>query len=184
MAYRDFDVNQITTIGFTHDMIQLKNDLLHISEIGCVGGSDIPEDVLGGLIETVCGGIDGSNPIKWNESAIKLIVWCADAPPHGKEYGVPYCDGYHDQNPEEMLLIFKTMALNQIDFLIMQLSEQTNLANKKFSQLASEVGIQCQILDYKNTFSHGEDSSTSTDKLARVAEASTGMSRGKIGGRF
>lgn len=53
------------------------------------GGGDAPEDVIGAL--------DEISRLDWRPNARKVIVWIADAPPHGAEFGASrYGDSYPD----------------------------------------------------------------------------------------
>lgn len=81
VAYRDHPPQDHTYVtrnfGFSSDIDKVHRDL---SSLYASGGGDGPEAVTAGLAEAL--------KMDWRESASKMIVLIADAPPHGVgEYG-------------------------------------------------------------------------------------------------
>lgn len=90
VAYRDHPPQDHTYItknfGFSSDISEVHK---HLSSLYASGGGDGPEAVTAALAEAVA--------MDWRQTASKMVVLIADAPPHGiGEYG----DGFDEGSPD------------------------------------------------------------------------------------
>ena len=81
MGYRDIhDANRFEVRDFSEDVAALT---AFIHSVNASGGNDTPEDVAGGLFHSL--------NLSW-DAEVKLLLFCADAPAHGRKYTPAGCD--------------------------------------------------------------------------------------------
>lgn len=109
LSYKDIcdGADRIKISGFSKDGEIL---IKFVSTLHASGGGDYPEDVIGAF--------DEITRIEWSEHSDKLIVWIADAPPHGIEFGAdsgkdnhPYYPLY-DGGPTPDIVLTKLLSMN------------------------------------------------------------------------
>jgi hypothetical protein len=81
VGYRDIhDANRFEVRDFSEDVAALT---AFIHSVTASGGNDTPEDVAGGLFHSLS--------LSW-DADVKLLLFCADAPAHGRKYTPAGCD--------------------------------------------------------------------------------------------
>lgn len=89
VGYRDVDVSpsqRFEVVPFTADVASFSESVL---AVGCHGGDDEAEDVLGGLQRALAADLD------WSSAHIKVIVHIGDSPHHGAIFHDGGCNDKH-----------------------------------------------------------------------------------------
>jgi len=108
VGFRDFkDTNLYDIHEFTYDHDKMRD---YISKRRAVGGSDIPEDVQGGLHQAL--------NLDWTEDSIKVAFLCADAPCHGQKYHSETGDDYPEGSPDGLVLEKLVKAFSDREILL------------------------------------------------------------------
>jgi hypothetical protein len=118
VGYRDYgDTVPSIVIPFMRDLDAMR---ARIGQIDAVGGSDIAEDVAGGVRDAV--ELFPSTP----RTGVRHIVHIADAPPHGMQFHAPrvsdrYPNG--DPNGNNPLRWITEMSRKEIDYTILRIND-------------------------------------------------------------
>ncbi len=118
LGYRDYDdADRFVTVDFTENIDHVRNAILPIV---ANGGGDSAEDVAGGL--------DRVLKLGWTdaEDGVKVILFVADAPPHGRVFhDVVYSDNHPkgDKFGLDPLALVQAMARRRIDLTILKVHE-------------------------------------------------------------
>lgn len=152
VCYRDFcDDCMFETIDFTTDIEEFKR---YLSIILAKGGGDEPEDVIGSFIHSLYG-LENAPCLSWDargEVAKRMLVWIADAPPHGEEFFLSQYDNY----PESMLpywkTIFETLSMKNISLSLVRVNRHCDRAHSTFKNLGAGIGVEIEIIDISQTF--------------------------------
>jgi len=119
VGYRDFnmsdEIRKYNSKEFTENIKEM-NDF--ISTLGCFGGGDIPEDIVGALKHAL--------NMKW-ESEAKYVILVCDAPCHGKQYHNISYDRFSDGDPDGTTLEFIMEKFRQkgITFYCLEIDSST-----------------------------------------------------------
>ena len=119
VGYRDFnmiDENRVYSSKEFTENIQEITDF--ISTLGCYGGGDIPEDIVGAFKHAL--------NMKWESEARYAILVC-DAPCHGKKYHNISYDRFPDGDPEGTTLesIIEQFRQKDITFYCLEVDSST-----------------------------------------------------------
>jgi hypothetical protein len=143
VGYRDWDhkENQYSILDFTTDINKFNNFL---SGVRTIGGTDLPEDVIGGLNKAI-------NNISWpEESSSRIIFHIGDYPPHGKHYHTHemrdnYPTGHPDDKP--LPLLFSELRSKNIIYYFGQVTEY---CTKMIEIFTKHYGSEIKSYDTKN----------------------------------
>ena len=131
VGYRDVhDVNRFEVRDFSEDVAALT---AFIHSVTASGGADTPEDVAGGLFHSL--------GLSW-DADVKLLLFCADAPAHGKKYTPPGCDDEFpkgDPDGRDPADLVAQMAQRRIDMTCFRCTDLVDPMCKLFAE-AHEAG--------------------------------------------
>jgi len=142
VGYRDFsDQSSLFSIhDFSYDADAVKG---FISGVQAKGGGDWPEDVQGGLRKAL--------DLSWSslDDSVKLAVFIADAPAHGKKYYAGHKhDDFPEGNPAGLILedMMKEMSDREILVSLYQLNNDNetmyDIMKKAHAQGAEKEGVE------------------------------------------
>lgn len=117
LGYRDHcDTDRFVKIALSEDVDAVKAQMMPVA---ASGGGDEPEDVAGGLRQTL-------DFFDW-AGDVKLVMMVADAPAHGKEYNDSYGDSYPEGDPDghDPKALVELMAKRGMDFTFIRCSSTT-----------------------------------------------------------
>jgi hypothetical protein len=144
VGYKDhYDYKSIETIDFTKSVSEVTSFLRSLT---ADGGSDTPEDVLGGLEEAMS--------LSWQQQT-RCIVHIADAPAHGNNLNTCSDDRYPYPGSEPHGLTYKPLikkmiSLN-INYTFLRSTRKTDLMTFKFFKLYIASAADGE-LDPKNRY--------------------------------
>jgi hypothetical protein len=124
VGYRDYDVSdkeRFIVIDFTDNITDVKEI---IRSLEAKGGDDGAEDVAGGFQHI--------NGLSWNATAVRQVLFVADAPAHGMNYhDDTISDNYPDGDPSEINLDdqMALMASKQIGFTVFRMNSCNDKMN-------------------------------------------------------
>jgi hypothetical protein len=148
IPYRDHHMGEqycTKVYPFTRDTAQM---LKNVNEQSAGGGGDGPEAVTAAMFEAVC--------LEWRENASKIVIFMADAGPHGLE---PGGDSYPNGDPDgkDPLAIAREMITLGISVYPILASGSwcapTQLCKDFFAAIATVTGGQCLSLADANLLS-------------------------------
>ena len=119
VGYRDFNMvgekRMYNSKEFTENIKEITD---YISTLGCFGGGDIPEDIVGALKHAL--------NMKW-ESEAKYAILVCDAPCHGKQYHNISYDRFPDGDPDGTTLesIIEKFRQKGITFYCLEIDSST-----------------------------------------------------------
>lgn len=123
MGYRDHsDSERFVRIPLSEDVTSVQRELMPVS---ASGGGDFPEDVAGGLRQTL-------DFFAWSGD-VKVVLMVADAPAHGREYcsgGDDYPEG--DPTGLDPKALVGDMARRGMDFTFIKCSSSTDNMTRLF----------------------------------------------------
>ena len=136
VGYRDHTDGdrRIECIQFTENISEFKEFLKNIK---ASGGSDIPEDVLGGLEKV--------GDLKWS-SKIKVLIHIADAPQHGARFHNMGrdADNYFDEEPRGLNAedVIHKIKEKKIKYFFVKINSLTDKMVKAFNDIAGSKFIE------------------------------------------
>lgn len=131
-------------LDFTSD-IQAFERLL--GGIQCDGGSDLPEDLTGGLHRVT--------KLNWTSQSCRILVWIGDYPCHGSKYQVPSLVSHDNfpggdpcgHDPEELLKQLVHSSPCAVNFLFTQAGRVANPANESFFGYSQPCRVMLEHFD-------------------------------------
>jgi hypothetical protein len=138
IPYRDHNMNEeycTKVYPFTRDIAQMQKN---VNAQSPMGGGDIPEAVTAAMFEAVC--------LDWRPDAAKVVIFMADAPPHGIDTG---SDTYHKGDPDgkDPLVISREMIGLGITVYSILVTAGFAAASQRtkdfFSSISAMTGGQC-----------------------------------------
>lgn len=140
VGYRDYgDARQFVCREFAN----VNSVLRTIQDVEAIGGSDIAEDVAGGLLN--------ARMLVWEEDAAKSLIHIADAPPHGMMFHEPWIsDRFPQGDPQgkDPLGILKSLSEDNIDYTFIKINDSTNIMLKEFHDVYTGPG-EFQVMDLR-----------------------------------
>ena len=131
VGYRDYgDRNRYIEYPF-----QTPRDFIRLLEtIQFEGGSDIPEDVVGGFI--------GVDILDWDNANSKEIIHIADAPPHGVKFHSLSGDRFPrgDPNGKDPLEYIRAFSELKIHYTFIRINESTDTMLDQFQSVCIGPG--------------------------------------------
>ena len=119
VGYRDFNMVDEKRVYNSKEFTENIKDITdYISTLGCFGGGDIPEDIVGALKHAL--------NMKW-ESEAKYAILVCDAPCHGKQYHSISYDRFKDGDPDGTTLesIIDQFRQKGITFYCLEIDSST-----------------------------------------------------------
>jgi len=146
VGYRDWcDVEHFVILDFTSNEIIFEN---FVSKVKGIGGGDPPEDVLGGIKQSLS--------CKWNQNArLHVLFHILDSPPHNKKYyddikwkwNDDYPNG-HPADPSHEYLM-EQLTKNEIVYLISRNIAQVWMV-QKMVDVFTQSKHDLQIIDIQD----------------------------------
>ena len=119
VGYRDFNMVDEKRVYNSKEFTEnIKEITDYISTLGCFGGGDIPEDIVGALKHAL--------NMRW-ESEAKYAILVCDAPCHGKQYHNISYDRFSEGDPEGTSLesIMEQLRIKGITFYCLEIDSST-----------------------------------------------------------
>eukprot|EP01083_Nonionella_stella_P255728 877345_1 len=151
IGYRDWADEKARIARFPFG--STKNYAKWLDKQRATGGSDYPEDVLGGLYE--------ATKLKWSSSQLRLVIHILDAPPHGKIFTSAEHDSHpngHKNDPikppdKYYKTVLDTFKKKDIGLMVVKLESGVDKMARLFGSYASKIGLDIQI----KTLDHIQD---------------------------
>jgi Mg-chelatase subunit ChlD len=154
VGYKDhLDKPNIQLLDFTSSADEVRS---FINKLAATGGSDIPEDVLGGLRQAL--------NLSWKQKT-RCIIHIADAPPHGRALqNSPMTDSYPNTGSEPHHLthgpLLQQLLQLNINYALLRINNSTDRMAFTFFQAYNAASADCKLLK-SNTY-YDQASSMST----------------------
>jgi hypothetical protein len=167
VSYKDHrDYNSIEAINFTNSVKEVRS---FIGKLTASGGSDTPEDVLGGLQTAL--------RLSWHHQT-RCIVHIADAPAHGRTLNTCIDDQYPNPGSEPHGLTYepliKQMISLNINYAFLRITNQTDLMTYSFLKLYTAESADGE-LDPKNKYFNEARNRVTPDSRASSITAKGGL---------
>jgi len=161
VCYRDFDSGQdnIKSKAFTEDIAEIK---LFVGTLKAQGGDDAPEDMAGGLKESM-----GQ---AWKAGAKKFLVVVADAPCHGGARfhncrTDKYPDGGRSGLPDPWL---EKVRDDGVQLIFVRINDTTDKMVAEFKKVYESKGMKLIVVDLSAKGTDGFQAAITAEVVANL----------------
>jgi len=139
VGFRDYGdiLPQLDSMNFTNSIDGFKNKL---SIIEAAGGGDTPEDLIGGLNESL--------NLKWSGDH-RFLILISDAPCHGKEFHKLKDDRHPNGDPNGLnpQKILESLRNEDIQLIFVKIvDEDTDIMIEKFSKFYNKKPLEMKVI--------------------------------------